>query len=47
MALTLPDIDVVRLAVLDEVWLAVTFSTIWIVTVSPTRRARRSSKPGR
>ena len=31
----------------DELWLAVTRSTIWTVTRSPGRRARGSSKPGR
>jgi len=39
--------SVVRLTVEVDTWLAVTFSTIWMVTVSPSQRARRSSKAGR
>ena len=44
---TLPEPEVVRFAVLDDTWLAVTRSTIWMVTVSPMERARTSSKDGR
>ena len=36
-----------RFAVDEDFWLAVTFSTIWMVTVSPTMRARLSSNEGR
>src|SRR6218665_164503 len=36
-----------RSTVEEDFWLAVTFSTICIVTLSPTMRARRSSKAGR
>ena len=31
----------------DDFWLAVTFSAIWMVSVSPGRRARGSSNAGR
>ena len=37
----------VRSTVDEDFWLAVTFSTIMIVTLSPTSRARRSSNAGR
>ena len=46
-ALTLADMELVRLAVELDTWLAVTRSTIWMVTMSPTIRARASSKAGR
>jgi len=36
-----------RAVSVDTLVLAVTLSTIWMVTTSPTRRARRSSKAGR
>ena len=46
-ALMAASVDVVRFAVDVDFWLAVTFSRICMVTVSPTRRARRSSNAGR
>ena len=46
-ALTPPLTSELRSTVDDEACLAVTVSTIWMVTKSPTSRARRSSNEGR
>ena len=46
-ALTLPSRPEARLTVDEDFWLAVTRSVIWIVRLSPTMRARGSSKAGR
>ncbi|MCY1562954.1 hypothetical protein D9M68_1004210 [compost metagenome] len=47
MAETPPEMLPLRSMDEDEDWLALTFSVIWIVRLSPGRRARGSSNAGR